>query len=128
LPVPENTLNSIIKRQSKHWDNFQNGYPLLQFVLTSTKAIFAHLDVEAWLIERDAKLAKLKELIAHKIRQPTTNKDNKPNRQILIFTAFADTATYLYKALVRSAWINVGCVLCTNKVTYDLSTTLTQGA
>ncbi|MDM8558041.1 helicase-related protein [Candidatus Parabeggiatoa sp. HSG14] len=81
---------------------------------------FAHLDVDAWLddlqedkaqlqslhdaaktitIERDAKLAKLKQLIANKVRQPTTDKDNKANRKILVFTAFADTAIYLYEAL-----------------------------
>ncbi|HAI70566.1 MAG TPA: ATP-dependent helicase [Gammaproteobacteria bacterium] len=81
---------------------------------------FADLDVDAWLadlredkvqlqllhdaakaitIERDAKLVKLKELIANKVAHPTTNKDDKANRKILVFTAFADTAIYLYKAL-----------------------------
>ncbi|MEG4958799.1 MULTISPECIES: helicase-related protein [unclassified Microcoleus] len=86
------------------------------------KLIFqmAHLDVETWLkdlkndkeqlkkiynsaqsisVERDAKLAELKELIAEKVKHPTTNKHGQPNRKVLVFTAFADTAVYLYEGL-----------------------------
>lgn len=80
----------------------------------------AHLDVDAWLKDlrrdrqqlnllgnaakevspkRDAKLAELKKLIAHKVKHPTTNKQGKPNRKVLVFTAFADTAVYLYDSL-----------------------------
>lgn len=80
----------------------------------------AHLDVETWLkdlkcdkeqlkkiynsaqsisVERDAKLADLKELIAEKVRNPTINKHGQPNRKVLVFTAFADTAVYLYEGL-----------------------------
>ena len=47
----------------------------------------------------DAKLAKLKELIETKVNNPTTTKDDRPNRKVLVFTAFADTADYLYGAL-----------------------------
>ena len=86
----------------------------------SLKFNMAHLDVERWLddlrrdklqlegpyrsaikvdIDRDAKLAKLKELIETKVKNPTTTKDNRPNRKVLVFTAFADTADYLYGAL-----------------------------
>jgi len=43
----------------------------------------------------DAKLAQLKKLIKHKIENPI----NCDNRKILIFTAFADTAEYLYANL-----------------------------
>ncbi len=84
----------------------------------------AHLDVERWLAdlnrdqeqlelpyiyakditpERDAKLAKLQELIAEKVKNPTTDRNGNPNRKVLIFTAFADTATYLYDALQQWA-------------------------
>jgi SNF2 family DNA or RNA helicase len=86
------------------------------------KLIFqmAHLDVETWLkdlkkdkeqlekiynsaqsisVERDAKLAEIKELIAEKVKHPTTNKYGQPNRKVLVFTAFADTAVYLYEGL-----------------------------
>ena len=80
----------------------------------------AHLDIKAWLKDlkrdreqlelphlyakdvnkdRDAKLTKLKELIAKKVEEPTTDKNGRPNRKVLVFTAFADTATYLYNAL-----------------------------
>lgn len=48
--------------------------------------------------DRDAKLAALKELIARKIHAPI----NANNRKILLFTAFADTADYLYREL--AAW------------------------
>ena len=80
----------------------------------------AHLNTEKWLKdlqhdydqlelprlfandvtpERDAKLKKLKELIAEKVKNPTIDKNGKPNRKVLVFTAFADTAEYLYKNL-----------------------------
>jgi superfamily II DNA or RNA helicase len=50
----------------------------------------------------DAKLAELKKLIAAKVKKPTTSKLGEPNRKVLVFTAFADTATYLYESLL--AW------------------------
>jgi len=80
----------------------------------------AHLDVDGWLEalhkdkqqlnglylqshdvspERDSKLAELKKIIAAKVRKPTVNKQGKPNRKVLVFTAFADTAKYLYEQL-----------------------------
>ena len=81
---------------------------------------FEHLDLDAWLTDlrsdktqlekihknannitagRDAKLEQLKQLILEKVQNPTTNKDGKENHKVLIFTAFADTANYLYKHL-----------------------------
>jgi hypothetical protein len=80
----------------------------------------AHLDVPGWLAAlqhdkqqldvlytqangvnslRDAKLQELKQLIAYKVRHPHTDKNGRPNRKVLIFTAFADTAVYLYDEL-----------------------------
>lgn len=50
----------------------------------------------------DAKLAELKRLIAAKVANPTLNKNGQPNRKVLVFTAFADTAVYLYESLL--AW------------------------
>ena len=49
--------------------------------------------VDAITPERDAKLQKLLELVEEKIANPI----NPGNRKILIFTAFADTAEYLYR-------------------------------
>ena len=86
----------------------------------SLKFKMAHLDIERWLEDlqrdreqltrpyqsamkvcaaRDAKLAKLKELIAAKARNPSSTKTGKLNRKVLVFTAFADTADYLYGEL-----------------------------
>ncbi len=44
---------------------------------------------------RDAKLARLRELIADKLANPL----NPGNSKLLVFTAFGDTAAYLYDAL-----------------------------
>ena len=54
--------------------------------------------------ETDAKLQELKKLIAAKVAEPTTNKLGEPNKKVLVFTAFADTASYLYDSLVQ--WAN----------------------
>ncbi len=79
-----------------------------------------HLDIERWLTDlrqdktqltkiyveaqaitpdRDGKLAMLKEVMAEKVKNPPTNKVGRLNRKLLIFTAFADTADYLYRNL-----------------------------
>ena len=50
-------------------------------------------------VERDEKLSMLKQIIEQKVRRPNTDKEGALNRKILIFTAFADTAAYLYKAI-----------------------------
>jgi hypothetical protein len=44
---------------------------------------------------RDAKLAALREVIEHKCQNPI----NPGNRKVIVFTAFADTAHYLYEQL-----------------------------
>ena len=82
-----------------------------------------HLDVDRWLVDlgrdrrklerllaasqkispdRDAKLAELKTLIRAKIEGPTLTKRGEENRKVIVFTAFADTAKYLYGQL--SGW------------------------
>jgi hypothetical protein len=53
---------------------------------------------------RDAKLAKLKEMIAQKCRNPI----NDGNRKIIVFTAFSDTAQYLYANLAHWAKADLG--------------------
>lgn len=45
--------------------------------------------------DRDAKLLELKKLIAEKVEKPF----NPGNNKVLVFTAFADTAQYLYEAI-----------------------------
>ena len=49
---------------------------------------------------RDAKLATLKDIIQEKVRRPL----NAGNRKVIVFTAFADTAKYLYEQL--AAWVH----------------------
>jgi SNF2 family DNA or RNA helicase len=48
---------------------------------------------------RDAKLAKLREVIERKCREPINNVGGRANRKVIIFTAFSDTAQYLYAEL-----------------------------
>ena len=65
--------------------------------------LLADLEIMVYLLSEmhkvtpveDAKLERLKELICSKLEKPI----NAGNRKILIFTAFADTATYLYDNL-----------------------------
>ncbi|MBU0679190.1 MAG: ATP-dependent helicase [Verrucomicrobia bacterium] len=49
--------------------------------------------------DRDQKLQELKILIGEKVANPI----NVGNRKVLVFTAFSDTASYLYRAL--SSWV-----------------------
>ena len=53
---------------------------------------------------RDDKLAKLRDMIAHKCRNPI----NAGNRKVIVFTAFADTARYLYEQLAPWAKATLG--------------------
>lgn len=53
---------------------------------------------------RDAKLNALRETIAHKCQHPT----NPGNRKVIVFTAFADTAHYLYENLALWAKETLG--------------------
>jgi ERCC4-related helicase len=82
----------------------------------------ADLELEKWLIdlrkdkdalidilnnakavnpERDAKLKELKTLIFNKVKNPI----NGSNKKIIVFTAFTDTARYLYESL--KDWIKI---------------------
>ncbi|MDE0504927.1 MAG: helicase-related protein, partial [Candidatus Poribacteria bacterium] len=95
----------------------------------SLKFKMAHLDYELWLEDlgrdreqlerplryaekvsppRDAKLAAIKGLIREKVKNPTTTKRGTLNRKVLVFTAFADTADYLYEALHGWAQAELG--------------------
>jgi hypothetical protein len=53
---------------------------------------------------RDAKLNALRDTIAHKCQHPT----NAGNRKVIVFTAFADTAHYLYENLAHWAKETLG--------------------
>ena len=57
---------------------------------------------------RDAKLDALRTLIKAKIATPINVMDGKPNRKLIVFTAFADTALYLYDAISHWALSELG--------------------
>jgi hypothetical protein len=79
----------------------------------------------------DSKLQKLKKIVSEKIENPF----NPGNKKVLIFTAFADTANYLYKELsgyfenthqIHSAIITGSRRVCTSKkIPTELNTLLT---
>lgn len=103
-----------------------------------------HLDVERWLKDlradeeqlrsilevawmvtpaRDAKLKELRDILQAKLDNPTLNKRGEPNRKTLVFTAFADTAKYLYAQLepwASAQGVHIGLVVGTG----DNATTL----
>lgn len=54
--------------------------------------------------DRDAKLAALRQVITQKV----TNQINTGNRKVIVFTAFADTAHYLYEQLAPWAHEKLG--------------------
>jgi SNF2 family DNA or RNA helicase len=67
-----------------------------------------HDSAMAVTVGRDAKLKELKHRIERKVKDPTTNKLGQPNKKVLVFTAFADTAEYLYDALASWAQKELG--------------------
>ena len=79
----------------------------------------------------DIKLKKLMEVVEEKFQNPI----NENNRKVIIFTAFADTANYLYNSLkdtllenynINTALITGSKRLCTSKnINTDLNTLLT---
>ena len=72
-----------------------------------------HAAAQQVTARRDAKLAALQEVITHKCKHPS----NEGNRKVIVFTAFADTATYLYEQL--AGWA---------KETLGIETALVTGA
>ena len=49
--------------------------------------------------ERDGKLREIRQAVRDKVDNPTTDRDGQPNRKLLVFTTFKDTAEYLYENL-----------------------------
>ncbi len=90
------------------------------FEVSKARFKMSHLDLDRWLMDlktdrdqlhilelssseisvaRDAKLLKLKKLIQDKVKDPTLDKRGNLNKKVLVFTAFSDTAAYLYDAI-----------------------------
>jgi len=87
-----------------------------------TLIILLREEMELISVEDDAKLQHLKEHVLSKIANPI----NPGNKKVLLFTAFSDTANYLYKNLsVELSKLNIGCGIVTGSSTPR--TTLGQG-
>lgn len=56
--------------------------------------------------EDDAKLQHLISHVDEKIEHPINTLNGKANKKVIIFTAFADTAQYLYEQLAPALWAN----------------------
>ncbi len=107
--------------------------PSWQHDLNADLAVLDALLVEMEKVspEEDAKLQHVKSYIANKIAYPF----NPGNRKILLFTAFADTANYLYDQIAselnRSQKLHIGKVTGTStpvstiKRSYDFQSLLT---
>ena len=55
--------------------------------------------VEAITPERDGKLQEIRRAVRARVEKPTLDRDGNPNRKLLVFTTFKDTAKYLYEQL-----------------------------
>ena len=73
----------------------EEDHEILENLISSAQAVKA---------PRDEKLRRLKELIHYKVNNPINSK----NKKIIIFTAFADTAKYLYEHTAKWAQKEIG--------------------
>lgn len=53
--------------------------------------------------DRDSKLQRLAEIVRAKAKAPSYNRNGETNRKIILFTAYTDTARYLYEQLLPVA-------------------------
>ncbi len=104
----------IIKLEHINRDNWKKD---LKRDLKQLIAI--HEKAAAITPDRDAKLRELKTLIAEKVRNPI----NGDNRKALVFTAFSDTASYLYENLESWARNELGLHIALVTGTGDNRTT-----
>jgi superfamily II DNA or RNA helicase len=71
------------------------------------------LSAQQVTVERDSKLKDLKKLISEKVKKPSRNRSGNEVRKVLVFTAFADTSSYLYDALKDWARKELGIHIAT---------------
>lgn len=124
----ENIIGNKIKVHVSHIDKTSWKEDLI-----ADLAILENLldDVTQIRGKEDLKLQKLKDIITHKINNPL----NSENRKVIVFTAFADTASYLYEQLkdfmkekfgIHTALITGSEKKCTSgKIRSDINTILT---
>lgn len=127
-PIP----NAEVEAEDLPFDAIDPEDDELRDALTVGKGLkfqLAHLNLDDWLrdlrndkqqlnvllvsardvgVERDGKLRELRDIIRAKVANPPTDKLGRSNRKALVFTAFADTAVYLYQALYDWARTELG--------------------
>ena len=73
-----------------------------QDIIQDKQTLTAALEkVKSITPQRDGKLKEIKKHIRDKVLNPAKDKDKNPNRKLLIFTTFKDTAEYLYDNLAE---------------------------
>ena len=73
----------------------------------------AHGRIAAVTPQRDGKLHEIRQTIRHKAEHPSIDQDGKPNRKLLVFSTFKDTAQYLYdnlSSLAKELGLNLAMV------------------
>lgn len=97
----ENVIGKSVKvrvadMDTTRWkEDLSNDLNIIQLLLSEVRQLAG---------TEDLKLEKLKEIIVEKIANPI----NSENKKIIVFTAFADTANYLYKNLKDYIKTNYG--------------------
>lgn len=107
LDIEDNRLDSIMIGSKKVKVLIQDIDQIRwRAELEGDRVILERVLKEAFKITvgRDQKLKELKELIKEKVKNPL----NGNNKKVIIFTAFADTAKYLYDNLSKNILDNLG--------------------
>ncbi len=107
LDIDDNRLDSVLIGSKKIKVLLQDIDQIKwRAELENDKVILERVLKEAFKITvgRDQKLKELKDLIKKKIENPI----NQDNKKIIVFTAFADTAKYLYDNLSKPALEELG--------------------
>ncbi|MDE0325662.1 MAG: helicase-related protein [Candidatus Poribacteria bacterium] len=94
-----------------------------QDIIQDKQTLTAALEkVKSITPERDGKLKEIKKHIRDKALNPTKDKDGNPNRKLLIFTTFKDTAEYLYDNLSElTSELNLNMALVSGDMTRTTS-------
>jgi SNF2 family DNA or RNA helicase len=127
-----NQVNNLLKKIEKHTELFNSDFSITDvdfddpqaedyLIGNKVKVLIQDMDIIKWkqalkedkerledllseasevTTERDAKLQDLKRVIKDKVNNPI----NDNNKKVIIFTAFADTAQYLYDNLEKWAF------------------------
>lgn len=99
------TVGKKLKYELKHLD-LDNWLKALKKDKEQLSILYT--SAESVTPDRDLKLRELKKLISEKIGSPSVNREGTTIRKVLIFTAFADTAFYLYNNIAEWAYDTLG--------------------